>query len=219
MYLAWAAFYEGGSDRSYFDELLPRLLEEIARTQGSRSITIPANPAISLGQNGRTIEAVAAEICDTQEAFHIVFVHADTGGRALAAGLSNRSAAYCRAANELCGWPCDRCIVLAPRHETEAWALADPTAVTEALGYTGLASSIGLPADAAAAERLGDPKAVLAQAAEAVRGRRRRDSSSQLLTTIAQGQDLAALRQSPSFVQFENRLRVALVSVGCLDRA
>jgi hypothetical protein len=78
---------------------------------------------------------VAREACKAADAFFFIFIHADTGGRDLAAGISARSRSYCEAMRELCGWPATRCIVISPRHETEAWILADAEAITATLGY------------------------------------------------------------------------------------
>ena len=196
---------------------MPRLMEELALSKGNRPVTIPVSPALRLGKNGREVQSVAAEICASSAAFHLAFVHADTGGRALEAGVDQRSFAYCQAAHELCGWDTDRCIVLKPRHETEAWVLADSAAVSEALGYSGKATDLGLPESASAAERLTDPKSVLSAAVEMAQGRRARRGGSQVFGTIAQLQSFAALRGSRSFRDFENQVCKSLQSLGLID--
>jgi hypothetical protein len=213
MYLSWAALFEGNSDQNYFEVLLPRLLEEIIRTQGTRDVTVPSTPAVVLKR--QSIDNVAREACEASDAFHMVFIHGDTGGRGLQRGLDNRTCSYCSAINNLCAWPLERCIVLAPKHETEAWLLADPAAVAAALGYSGQPASLGLPQDAQHAERLSDPKHVLATAIKTVRRGRSSDPSG-LYAAIAQRQSLANLRQSASFANFEAALKVALRSLGCL---
>jgi hypothetical protein len=116
----------------------------------------------------------------------------------------------------LCSWPPVRCIVIAPRHETEAWILADPQAVTAAFGYLGSPDSIGLPLDADQAERLGDPKAVLAAAMVEVRGRHRRLDIRQIVPAIAQRQSFVNLRRAKSFAAFEATLLAALTDLGCI---
>jgi hypothetical protein len=118
----------------------------------------------------------------------------------------------------LCDWPIVRCITIAPRHETEAWVLADPQAVTAALGYLGSSVSIGLPGNATEAERLGDPKKVLAAAVNKVRGRRGDLNVKQIFPAIAQRQSLANLRHARSFVTFEARLKAALIDIGCIGQ-
>lgn len=216
-YVSWAAVYEGPSDALYLDVLLPRLIREVVAREGTSLVDVPDVPAVRLGSSGRSIDAIAEEACRFRDAFDIIFIHADTGGRGLAQGLANRSDAYCTAFTQVCNWPTDRCVTVTPNHETEAWLLADNRAVTAALGFTGDPTDVGLPPDPAAAERLGDPKQVLAAAVEAVAGRRRRQSVSNLFPAIAQRQRLDVLRRAASFAGFEARLRVALAALGCLQ--
>jgi hypothetical protein len=104
----------------------------------------------------------------------------------------------------------ERCITITPRHETEAWLLADGRAVTDALGYNGAPEEVGLPSDARAAEQLNDPKKVLMSSVEKISGRRRARIIDILFPAIAQRQKLEALRQSASFVIFEERVRDCL---------
>ena len=150
------------------------------------------------------------------ESFHLLFIHTDTGGRNLETSVDNRGCAYCRACHVRCGWSSDRCVILAPRHETEAWALSDPQAIANALGYRGPIAALGLPADGAEAERLVDPKAILEQAARRVQNRRAGGRGvSQLLPAIAQAQTLTALRMSQSFRDFEASLRAPSAPPTC----
>ncbi len=213
-YLSWAALYEGAIDEAYFEVLIPRVMEAITLAHGIRNSIVPPTPAIIL-QRG-TVAKVAQEACEARDAFHLVFIHADTGGRALEADLEARSVRYCEAMHAVCNWPPIRCITISPRHETEAWMLADPQAVTEALGYLGSPVSIGLPLDANRAERLGDPKAVLAAAMTSVRGRRRQVNVRQIVPAIAQRQSLAMLRRATSFVAFEASVQAALADLGSI---
>ncbi len=212
-YLSWATFCEGPSDHAYFDVLLPRLMDEISRIDGQRNVVIPDSP-VPVRASDRSGEAIAAEICRNADAIGIVFVHADTGGRAAEQTLHARSHRFCELANERCGWSRDRCVVMAPRHETEAWVLADSDAVLDALGYTGPAADLGLPASATLAEALPDPKAVLSAAIDDVVGRRRRPGPSLYFARIAQAQSIDALRRSRSFRQFEADLRTAMNAFG-----
>ena len=213
-YVGWAVLYEGATDQAYFDVIIPRLMEDIILLHGTRHATIPIAPAVGLKRG--SVEAVAREACAASEAFHLVFIHADTGGRGLETRLDERSYAYCGAMNDLCDWPPARCVPVLPRHETEAWVLADPQAVTAALGYNGSPNSIGLPADAIEAGGLVDPKAILAAAIAAVRGRRREGDVKQIMAAIAQKQSLAELRRSTSFSAFEAKLFAGLASLGCV---
>jgi len=213
-YLSWAVLHEGDTDAAWLDLLIPRLMDEIVMLHGIRHSTIPAAPALRLRR--ASVDEVANEACQASDAFYLVFVHADTGGRNQEAGLELRAHAYREAMNALCAWPPVRCITITPRHETEAWILADSEAVTSALGYNGSPDSIGLPASAAQTERPGDPKAVLSGAVDLVRGRRRHIDVKRIFPAIAQRQSFAVLRQTRSFATFERTLLAALADPGCI---
>jgi Domain of unknown function (DUF4276) len=213
-YVSWAALYEGATDRAYFELLIPRVMEDIIMQLGTRHAIVPPSPAIILQRS--TIEGVAKEACATKDAFHLLFIHADTGGRGLAGDLDARSFSYCEAIHSRCEFRAVRCITISPRHETEAWILADPQAVIAALGYVGSPASIGLPGSPVDAERLQDPKAVLMAAVRQVRGRRRPFDAKQLFPAIAQRQSLATLRKASSFVSFEANLQAGLRDIGCI---
>jgi hypothetical protein len=217
-YICWAALYEGNSDRAYFNILIPRVIENLLITEGIRNSSVPHTPAVELAENGRSVGAIAAKACEAKDAFHLVFIHADTGGRAQNENIDARSVQYCMAMQQCCDWPPQRCIVMTPSHETEAWVLADPSAVTSAFGYRGNPQNVGLPATAEEAESLIDPKATLASAIQNIRGRRSPSRMESLLPAIAQRQAIDCLRQSRSFLEFENRLRTGLSSLGCLPQ-
>lgn len=215
-YVSWATFYEGESDALYLDVLLPRIIRDVIAREGSELVEVPEIPVVRLGQNGREIGSVAKEMCQFRDALDIVFVHADTGGRGLERNIQYRSTAYCEEFERLCEWPCDQCITVTPRHETEAWLLADGLAVTDALGYNGPPEEIGLPQGAIAAERLQDPKKALQASIEMATGRRRSKSIENIFPAIAQRQRVSELRGSASFLAFEQRLRNCLVKLRCL---
>lgn len=218
MHLAWASCYEGSSDRAYFDILLPRVMEEITLADGVRPVVIPSLPALYIGRSNREVNAVADEICVNKECFHLLFIHTDAGGRGVVERVGQRGEAYCESAHNQCHWPSERCVVIVPCHETEAWVLSDPVAVLDALGYRGRPEELRLPADAMEAERLVDPKATLDEALRKVRHRRAYRGSSDLFTTIAQRQSIDQLRRSVSFQGFETKLRRGLSSLGCIPR-
>ena len=215
MYLGWAAYYEGASDAAYFDVLIPRVLDDILLREGTRPITVPEGPALRLGVRSRQVDHVAAEICEGRDAFHLLFVHADTGGRALAVNIASRREAFAQAAYDLCGWPLDRTVQISPRHESEAWALADPGAICRALGYTGDKGPLGFPVTPRAAEKLPNPKAELDRIVQQVSGRRHKGTGG-LLTSVAREQSLSTLRRARSFQSFEEELRSSLTTLGCL---
>jgi len=210
-HVSWAALYEGATDAAYFDVLIPRMMEDIIVGRKLGPATIPLAPALNFPR--KTPQEVAQRACAARAAFELLFIHADAGGRNLANGLAARSNAYCEAMQSHCDWPRVRCIVVAPRHETEAWVLADPDAVTAALGFRGRPESIGLPVSGTEAERLPDPKSVLGAAIRQVRGRRRRVEPGQLFPAIAQRQSVVQLRLAPSFARFDHNLAAALADL------
>lgn len=215
MYLSWAAFYEGYTDAQYFDVLIPRVIRALA-SEGRMLVDVPATPAIRLGRFGRSVANVAKEACEGSSAFHLIFVHADTGGRALAETLGQRGTAYCAAMAEACGLRCERCIVMTPRKEMEAWAISDSNAVLGALGFRGDPIGLGLPADPVAAERHTDPKTVLKDVLARVRGTRKKRTPPPF-AAIAQLQSLELLRRAPSFESFFQDLRAGLMDIGIME--
>lgn len=216
IYVGWAALYEGETDSHYFNALIPRVMTDLVLQNNAQASIIPETPAVRLSRG--TVEQVAAEACRAGDAFHLVFIHADSGGRNTEASLSSRGDAYCEAMHRRCAWDPVRCVTVTPRHETEAWMLADPSAVVQSLGSRAALDVLGLPNDATQAERLIDPKSVLLNAIQIVTGRRRRHPNDLqfLYSSIAERQSLASLRRSPSFNGFESRLSKALASIGCL---
>ena len=215
MYLAYALFCEGPSDFAYFEVLIPRLIDSIVSDLGIRPVDRPDTPTLRLGQPDRTVESVAMEACRAKDAIHLAFIHADTGGRNQEGAVDARSTAYCEKMHEICDFPQPRCVLLRPRHETEAWVLADPNAVLEALGYRGSAADLGLPDNPGEAERYQDPKSCLDSALRRVTSNPRRQART-LLPAIAQRQSIAELRRSASFSDFESRLETALQDLGIL---
>ena len=215
MYLAYALFCEGPSDFAYFEVLIPRLIDAIVSDLGILPVDRPDTPTLRLGQPDRTVESVAMEACRAKDAIHLAFIHADTGGRNQEGAVDARSTAYCRKMHEICDFPQPRCVLLRPRHETEAWVLADPNAVLEALGYRGPAADLGLPDNPGEAERYQDPKSCLDSALRRVTNNPRRRART-LLPAIAQRQSIAELRRSASFSDFESRLETALQDLGIL---
>ena len=110
VYLAYALFCEGPSDFAYFEVLIPRLIDSIVSDFGVRPVDRPDAPTLRLGQPNRAVEVVAMEACRAKDAFHLAFIHADTGGRRNQEGaLDGRSVAYCRKMHEICDFPQPRC--------------------------------------------------------------------------------------------------------------
>lgn len=207
MYLSWSAFYEGATDAHYFNVLIPRLLDDIVRTDCLKPCDIIEFPAVQFGVRSRSFDKVSEEICARKNEFHIIFVHADMGGRGLAENLADRREHLIKLANDLCGFNPDFAVMLSPDRELEAWALSDETALRSALGVNSIPQHL-VPASPTAAEALVDPKATLDNIIRSVV--RKRPPSKQILVRIAQEQSLSELRKANSFKIFERSLRQAL---------
>lgn len=207
MYISWAAYYEGRTDASYFNILIPRVLEVVLREEGVRAYDVGISPSIEFGVNNRDFASNAEEICARRSEFHLLFVHADSGGRSLRSSLEERREALVEAAVEKCEFDRGSAVLLSPQREMEAWAIADGAAVEAAFGVSHLPPKL-LPRSPKEAERHHDPKAVLQEVSRYV-GRRRNDVSG-ILVRIAQEQDIRRLREARSFAEFEDSLRLAL---------
>ena len=64
MYLAYALFCEGSSDYSYFEVLVPRVIESAVLKAGNVPVDVPERPSLRLGRRGRSVDDVAEEACD-----------------------------------------------------------------------------------------------------------------------------------------------------------
>ena len=217
-YLGWGVFYEGETDAAYLDVLIPRIIRDvIANGQGDDIIEVPDQPSVRLGRKSRTVDNVAAEACEFFDAFEIIFVHSDTGGRGLEQTLDCRSSAFCAAMTERCDIDDFRCVCITPRHETEAWVLADGEAVLSAVGVNGSLATYGLPLSPQAAEGLPDPKKTLADALDAMNVRARTRHAELLFPAIANAQRLPQLYRAPTIRTFRDQVRHALVGGNFLD--
>ena len=54
MYLAYALFCEGASDYSYFEVLVPRVIESTVLRVGKTPVDVPERPSLRLGRKGRS---------------------------------------------------------------------------------------------------------------------------------------------------------------------
>lgn len=214
-YVSWAAMYEGTSDRAYFEVLIPRAIEWLTLQEGKGTTEVATNPVEVFPRESP--DRFAQRACRASQSFHLCFIHGDTGGRALEAGIEQRTTSYCRAFHNTCQWPPARCVIIAPRKETEAWVLADPQAVASALGYPDPSRIPELPQDARQAESLTDPKATLQNIISSVKRGKRTSFAENILPAIAQRQNFAALFGSQSFTDFGTRLRSALVDMRVIE--
>lgn len=152
-------------------------------------------------------------MCPKNE-FHMIFVHADLGGRGQAANIVHRREQLIRKAEEICGFDPRIAVMLSPQKELEAWALSDLAAIKTALGVNDIVSDL-MPSTPDAAERLSDPKGNLEGIVREVIGKK--SAIRQILVRIAQEQSINELRRASSFRIFEDCLRKVLAGCGFIE--
>lgn len=213
-YIAWTMFAEGSSDREYFEVLIPRILQyKVVRAEGPNA-EIAETPVPVFRRSDRDLRAAAREACKAKDAFHVLFVHGDTGGREQEGQVDGRTLALCRRMGECCEFDCRRCVVVTPRPETEAWCLADQEALRNALGVSEGFEFIELPAQADQLEKLENPKQTTMEIMSRIMGRKSRKRRKFPYAVIAQVQDIETLNRLPAMREFEDRLDVALATLG-----
>lgn len=213
--LSWTLYTEGETDRDYLGTLLPRIIEHVAfASERGPAAMVPEQPAAIFGRKERAFDQAAKEICTAREAFVLLFVHGDSGGRGQQTTLDRRTAGLCRMAHDACGFSLERCIVVAPRQATEAWCLADPDALRSALQLRHNHEFPELSAAPRGLEQMTDPKATAQSIlANLLRGRRRRPPRFPY-TVVAQQQRLEVLRTLPAVEDLYQSVRRALATIG-----
>jgi hypothetical protein len=204
-YLTLALWAEGRSDGPFLRPLLRRVV--IEHVLGARwtvdiaeeFIALP-DPSPTAARDVRICAAVSARRTEVS----LLFIHGD------GAGSPDRARAQTvqPAIEQILRTPsAPRCVGVVPKHETEAWMLADRAALGKALGVDPEKLSEFPALDEV--ERLNDPKQRIASIRSAVRRGNRRlpllDSRQ-----IGEAVNLDLLRRLDAFKQFENELICAL---------
>lgn len=213
-YISWALYVEGTTDEQYLSVVLPKLIEHLLRGADGPNANIPDTPVETFGNPKHDLEEIAKKVCEGIDAFHILFVHGDTGGRALANQIDNRTCALCDHAYRRCNFPPERCIILAPNREIEAWTLADADAIRSTFDLRANATLHGIPNRPAQVENIHDPKAAINTFLTSLINGRRRRIPKWPYARIAQDQSIDVLLQVPSFAAFIEPLKVALRGLG-----
>lgn len=185
-YVSWAMYAEGSTDAEYLGVIIPRLIADILTGADGPIPIIPDMPAFKLDDPTRRFDLISKSLCSGREAFHLLFVHGDTGGRGLAARIEDRTCALCRLVEDLCGFPRDRCIVVAPNREIEAWTLADLDAIRQSFGLPQNMRIDSVPALPRQVENLEDPKRSCSEVLDAIYPGRRRTGKRWPYEVIAQ---------------------------------
>lgn len=144
-YLAWALMTEGNSDELFLSGVIQRQLS--ALSAAAHGAFVVGGPCAAGCRSIARTEALHAEAAELLGSFDLVIVHRDhrESGKleSLRRALPSR--------------PDSRLVGLAPRVETEAWALCDPEAFRRVPG----ARVEALPPRARDVEGVADPKRVL----------------------------------------------------------
>lgn len=213
--ISWAMFVEGSTDREYLGVVLPRVIEDIAfHSERGSEAQVPEQPVNVFGLSRRDFQTAAELICKAKDAFVILFVHGDTGGRGQQTTLADRTSALCKRVNDLCSFDTDFCIPVTPMQETDAWCLADRVALRAAFGLREGHQFSQLTGDPRDVEKIRDPKEVAYSIANEVIGGRRRSRVRFPYAAVAQAQDLEVLRQLSQVQEMYGRVRHALSKVG-----
>ncbi len=207
-YLGLALYAEGPTDYEFLSPLLLRVCEDLALRS---SQPVELSEVLGLNHPAGTDDMPRAErILRAAQAaagqWTVLFVHADGAGDAdtkrreqvdpaLDALLADTSST-------------GRGCAVIPVRETEAWALADPTAFRPPAVGDGASPSI-VPSSAKLVEKVEDPKKALRQAVlerHRVSGRRRRKAAGPALADLGRKVSLVRLREVPSWKGFEAEL-------------
>ncbi len=197
-----ALWAEGTTDGPFLRPLLRRVVQHRSIKWNAAAIAedflgLP-DPSPQAGRADR----ICAAVKERPGEIDILFIHADGGGQPERA-MKERVIPAIELINQLSRKP-DACIGVVPRHETEAWMLADRDALADALGVIPDRLS-GFP-DIDEVERESDPKRLLQSIrTDARQGRRRIAVPSLDLNRIGEAVCLDRLRSLNAFQAFERQ--------------
>ena len=202
---------EGPTDWPFLEPLCRRLLADVL-VDANEPVEVQTR-FLEVGHSRRRDnQSLIDDAADLSGVAQVLFLHADGKGdpvRAYRERIAPIAAAVDQAGD------C-RLVGVVPVHETEAWMLADPTALADALGVT---TALDVPRSPGEIEALAKPKErlreVCARSAGGRRRRRRREAPRELLGQLVA---LQALRRLAAFQAFEEGLRQALRELGYLPR-
>lgn len=184
-----ALHVEGQSDFEFLEPLLRRL------AIGHAPPGTVLAPIFRIGRREKSDDALLAKIREAaeQSAVDVVCLHQDADSRSRYDAVMAGKLALCEKARAKAGSRFG-CVPIVPLRETEAWALADPSALCVALGIRQLPSGwmerVRLPED------IQQPKEVLKGLVGEVRRRRQ---SLQPLPQLGELVSIEALDRLPAF--------------------
>ncbi|WP_447895244.1 hypothetical protein [Vreelandella sp. GE22] len=214
-YIPWSVYVEGPTDLQYFNVIIPKTIEHILAGSDGPISTIPDYPVHEFGIPRDNFDDLAVQICAGSESFTLFFIHGDTGGRKLASKISDRTCSLCEKIEETCAFPKNRCIVVTPNRETEAWTLADRSAIRTVFGLSNDKKLSKLPKNPKDVESITDPKIPIQDFLNELSTRKTRKNSKRWpFERIAQEQSVDLLLEVPSFKSFYVNVTMALKELG-----
>lgn len=215
-WLGTALYAEGPTDTRFLQPLLQRACAQMCLTGCSAPVEVSdvldlqPLPATRGQARGQRIVSAARE---ARDAWSILFIHADADSDQERAIQERVEPARALLQAE---WGAHS-VAVVPVRMTEAWVLADFQALKSAFGTTMSEHELGL-VDVAAhgPDRLTDPKATLAAAFRASRGKRRARSVATYFGLIGETASFDQLRRLAAYRRMEGELRLALQTLGFL---
>lgn len=219
-YLGLALYAEGPTDYAFLQPLLHRVCDWVCRTSAIGVVEIAqvealSAPATAKGGRGERIVASALEM---EGAWNVLFIHSDGDGDWQSVIREQVEPAFLRL-RQSAATSGRALVAVVPVREVEAWLLADPQALHDALGLRLEVSPFAPPARPAAVEQVSDPKAAVT-ALQALNPRRRRSSVLQrdLYTMMGETVSLERLASVPAFARFLEALKGELRDIGIIQR-
>ncbi|WP_170201280.1 DUF4276 family protein [Actinocorallia herbida] len=184
---------EGESDHDFLRPVIFRFLKELLIENPAADFDLSETlSSTCVKKHGK--ERFTEAATKLGKRCHLVFVHADHNEAHEAVAL--KTVIACRT------------VVLVPERETESWMLADPDAFAKVRG----ADLGSLPKDPAAAERVAEPKAMLAKVLRPAGITRPTDYFGRLGEDIS----LQVLGRIPAFARWADETKEALKGLGYL---
>lgn len=217
-YLGLALFAEGFTDHRFLRPLLRRVTERAclaSRFSVELGEVLELHSPVPAGELNRA-ERILQAALEAAGVWHLLFLHSDGAGDPAAARSERIDPAVARLRTQLP--ESDRGFVaVVPVRETEAWVLADPTAVRVAFGRAE-GDDLGLPEPPAKVEDLLEPKKALREAYFGIerRGRASRRRISSFFEVLGETVSLERLDGVPAFSSFDRDLRQQLASLRVL---
>ncbi|GGL87468.1 MULTISPECIES: DUF4276 family protein [Micromonospora] len=204
-YLTSALVSEGRTDDQFLPRLLGRALTQLCYTAFEDAVEVADVQVLRDRKGPSSVQDVVNLVDENRAAFSLIFFHRDQG-----ADADRVRREWVTPLRTLWGDRVEQMVAVVPVRETEAWLLADGDALRDALGVRGWTDeTMGLPANPAHVERLGDPKRVLNDLMQRV-SRSREDHYVQLGELVA----LDRLQQVPAYQRWWTDTRQALTTLG-----